>query len=109
MFLFSASEALDFDHPFVKTRSLSQGIAASKSKALRLSESHLPYKPRPATSATLARRLVSGALGLRVQVPKEQRDAEKNKLKKAKELRRKVAQQKEEAWEGTLPNMSAAF
>lgn len=41
-------------------------------------------KPRPATSAVLARRLVSGALGLKVVTSKEQRDIERNKLKEAK-------------------------
>lgn len=43
-----------------------------------------PVKPRPTTSAVLARRLVSGALGLRVQASKEQRDQERTILKEAK-------------------------
>lgn len=70
-------------HPFVKTRPLSKGIEASKSKAIRLAD-RLPFKPRPETSVALARRLVTGALGLKVQVSKEQRDAERQKLKNAK-------------------------
>lgn len=36
------------------------------------------------TSAVLARRLVSGALGLKVNASKEQRDIERNLLKEAK-------------------------
>lgn len=42
------------------------------------------YKPRPVTSAVLARRLVSGALGLKVHTSKEQRDIERNMLREAK-------------------------
>lgn len=41
-------------------------------------------KPRPVTSAALARRLVSGALGLKVNASKEQREIERNMLKEAK-------------------------
>ena len=43
-----------------------------------------PYKPRPETSASTARRLVSGALGLASKVPKEQRELERQKLREAK-------------------------
>lgn len=41
-------------------------------------------KPRPVTSAVLARRLVSGALGLKVNSSKEQRDIERKMLREAK-------------------------
>ncbi|CAN7990403.1 unnamed protein product, partial [Ixodes hexagonus] len=43
-----------------------------------------PFKPRPQTSASVARRLVSGALGLRVQVEPEQRKRELQVLREAK-------------------------
>jgi hypothetical protein len=43
-----------------------------------------PYKQRPETSASLARRLVTGALGLKVTLSPEQRAAEKKKLEEAK-------------------------
>ncbi|KAB7505779.1 Coiled-coil domain-containing protein R3HCC1L [Armadillidium nasatum] len=98
-----AADSLSLSHPFVKTRPLSQAIEASKLKAVRIAE-RLPFKPRPETSATLARRLVSGALGLRVEVSKEQREAERQKLKKAKEKKRLIAKQKEDAWEGNISN-----
>ena len=77
-------DALNIDHPLVRTRPLSMATKASKLKALRITEVLLPYKPRPQTSAALARRLVSGALGLKMNIPKEVRDAEKQKLKDAK-------------------------
>lgn len=44
----------------------------------------LPAKERPQTSAALARRLVTGALGVKSSVSKEQREAEKRQLQEAK-------------------------
>lgn len=44
----------------------------------------LPAKERPQTSAALARRLVTGALGVKSNVTKEQREAEKRQLQEAK-------------------------
>lgn len=44
----------------------------------------LPAKERPQTSAALARRLVTGALGVKGNVTKEQREAEKRQLQEAK-------------------------
>jgi len=43
-----------------------------------------PYKPRPETSASVARNLVAGALGLQTRVSKEQRELERQKLKQAR-------------------------
>jgi len=43
-----------------------------------------PYKPRPETSASVARNLVAGALGLQSRVSKEQKELERRKLKEAK-------------------------
>lgn len=97
-----AAEALSIDHPFLKTRSLALATKSSKAKALRITEALLPYKPRPATSASLARRLVSGALGLKVNISREVREAEKQKLKDAKAQKRLAAKQRADAWEGTL-------
>lgn len=49
----------------------------------------LPAKERPQTSATLARRLVIGALGVKSNLTKEQREAERRKLQEAKGTARK--------------------
>ncbi|XP_050736925.1 uncharacterized protein LOC127008667 isoform X2 [Eriocheir sinensis] len=98
----SAAEALDVRHPFLKTRTLSSATKTSRAKAMRITDALLPYKPRPATSATLARRLVSGALGLKVNISREVREAERQKLKDAKARKRLEAKQRMEAWEGTL-------
>lgn len=44
----------------------------------------LPAKERPQTSAALARKLVIGALGVKSNLTKEQREAERRKLQEAK-------------------------
>ncbi len=43
-----------------------------------------PYRPRPETTASVARSLVTGALGLKSTLTREQRDEERKKLKDAK-------------------------
>lgn len=43
-----------------------------------------PAKERPETSAALARRLVTGALGVRSKQSKEQREAERQQLQAAR-------------------------
>lgn len=97
-----AAEALSLRHPFLKTRSLSNATKSSRAKAMRITDALLPYKPRPATSAALARRLVSGALGLKVNISREVREAERQKLKDAKARKRLEAKQRLDAWEGNL-------
>lgn len=47
----------------------------------------LPAKERPQTSAVLARKLVIGALGVKSNLTKEQRDAERKKLQEARGTR----------------------
>lgn len=49
----------------------------------------LPAKERPQTSAALARKLVIGALGVKSNLTKEQREAERRKLQEAKGTVRK--------------------
>lgn len=100
----SAQHALNGCYGNLRLRPLHLGIRESRLKAKKssgelkvYSHSHcfisysalfielmLPYKQRPETSAALARRLVSGALGIRVQITPEQRAAEKEKIQKAK-------------------------
>ncbi|XP_010218003.1 PREDICTED: coiled-coil domain-containing protein R3HCC1L, partial [Tinamus guttatus] len=59
-----------------------------------------PAKERPETSAALARRLVIGALGVRSNQTRAQRDAERKKLQEARERKRLENKQREDAWEG---------
>ncbi|BES90705.1 R3H domain and coiled-coil containing 1-like [Nesidiocoris tenuis] len=94
-----AEEILGLNLPIVKTRPISQGIALSQEKAKNLV---LPSALRPKTCTALARRLVSGALGLRVSVTPAERAAERELLKEAREKKKLVSKQKEAAWEGNF-------
>lgn len=72
------------NHPFVKTRPLSEATALSKMKARRSAEFLQPYRNRPETCAALARRLVTGALGVKLATSRQEREHEKNILREAK-------------------------
>ncbi|XP_077461961.1 R3H and coiled-coil domain-containing protein 1-like isoform X1 [Stigmatopora argus] len=96
----AAREALRSKHPLMKLRPLSKSTPATKASARSFSESPLPAKERPQTSVALAHRLVIGALGVKSNATKEQREAEKRKLQEAKEQKRLAAKQREDAWEG---------
>ncbi|XP_033342397.1 uncharacterized protein LOC117229749 isoform X1 [Megalopta genalis] len=98
-----AAEVLGSDHPFVKTRPLSEATALSKTKARRSAEFLQPYRSRPETCAALARRLVTGALGVKLATARQEREHEKNVLREAKEKRRLANKQREDVWEGIIP------
>ncbi|XP_062866823.1 coiled-coil domain-containing protein R3HCC1L [Trichomycterus rosablanca] len=96
----AARDVLRTKHPMLKVRPLSKSSSATKATARDSSDYLLPAKERPQTSATLARRLVVGALGVKSTVTQEQREAEKNQLRQAREQKRLAAKQREDAWEG---------
>ncbi|XP_051982816.1 coiled-coil domain-containing protein R3HCC1L [Xyrauchen texanus] len=96
----AARDALRMKNPMMKIRPLSKSSNATKAKARSCSDYLLPAKERPQTSAALARRLVIGALGVKSNQTKEDREAERNKLRQAKEQKRLAAKQREDAWEG---------
>ncbi|XP_078138940.1 R3H and coiled-coil domain-containing protein 1-like [Centroberyx gerrardi] len=96
----AAREALRSKHPLMKLRPLSKSSSSIKAKARSCSDYLLPAKERPQTSAALARRLVIGALGVKSNQPREERDAERKKLQEAREQKRLAAKQREDAWEG---------
>ncbi|CAG2182037.1 unnamed protein product, partial [Oppiella nova] len=98
----AATEALKYIYPNVKLRPLSQAIKESKLKARKCSEFLQPFKQRPQTSASLARRLVTQSLGLRDRITPEQRAAERKKLIEAKERKRMAAKQGNDVWEGNV-------
>lgn len=97
-----AADVLAYDHPLVKTRPLSEATPESRLKAKRSAEFLQPYRPRPETCVALARRLVTGALGMRISTSREEREAERRLLKEAREKRRLAARQQQDAWEGTI-------
>ncbi|KAI5089785.1 coiled-coil domain-containing protein R3HCC1L, partial [Silurus meridionalis] len=96
----AARDALRTKHPMVKVRPLSKSSSATKAKARDSSDYLLPAKERPQTSAALARRLVTCALGVKSTQSREQREAERNQLRQAKEQKRLAAKQRDDAWEG---------
>lgn len=79
-----AQDALSLQNPMFRTRPIELATRESKMKAKRCIEFLQPYKARPETTAAAARRLVSGALGLRSRETREQRAAERQKLREAK-------------------------
>lgn len=96
----AAREALRSKHPLMKLRPLSKSSSATKATARSCSDYLLPAKQRPQTSAVLARKLVIGALGVKSNLTKEQREAERKKLQEAREQKHLAAKQREDAWEG---------
>ncbi|XP_076102475.1 uncharacterized protein LOC143071783 [Mytilus galloprovincialis] len=101
----AANEALQFTHPLLKVGPLSLASRESKIKAKKAVEFLQPYKERPETTAVVARRMLTGALGLKTKVSKEQREKEteeKRKLKQAKDKKKKERKQKDDIWEGNV-------
>ncbi|KAF4075422.1 hypothetical protein AMELA_G00234350 [Ameiurus melas] len=96
----AARDALRTKHPMLKVRPLSKSSSATKAKARDSSDYLLPAKERPQTSASLARRLVTGALGMKSKQSQEQREAERTQLRQAREQKRLAAKQRDDAWEG---------
>lgn len=81
----SAQEAIKLcSSPLMKLRPVSQGTPESRKKATNCFEFLQPYKERPQTSKLLADRLVTGALGMRSKLTREDRVKEREKLKEAK-------------------------
>ncbi|KDR23739.1 hypothetical protein L798_06025, partial [Zootermopsis nevadensis] len=79
-----AAEVLAAHHPFVKTRPLHEATHESRMKARRSAEFLQPCRVRPETCAALARRLVTGALGVRLNTSREEREAERKILSEAR-------------------------
>ncbi|XP_034633225.1 coiled-coil domain-containing protein R3HCC1L isoform X1 [Trachemys scripta elegans] len=96
----AARDALSSRHVMVKTRPLAQGTRAAKAKARACADLLQPAKERPETSAALARRLVIGALGVRSNQSRAEREAERKKLQEAREKKRLENKQREDIWEG---------
>ena len=84
LFSTPAQDALSISNPMFRTRPLVLASRDAKLKARQCQEFLMPSKPRPETSVATARRLVSGALGLKSNVSKEQRAAERQKIKDAR-------------------------
>lgn len=84
IFQILAAEVLAMGHPFVLLKPLAEATIESRAKAKKCSASLQPYRPRPETCAALARRLVTGALGVRLKTAAQERENEKRVLREAK-------------------------
>ncbi|XP_052126622.1 uncharacterized protein LOC113201695 [Frankliniella occidentalis] len=93
-----AEQVLAYHHPMVRTRPLCDATLESRLKARRLSESIHSFRPRPETCAALARRLVTGALGVKLPTARQEREEEKRVLREAREKRRLAVQQQDDIW-----------
>uniref|UniRef100_A0A0K8VPK9 Growth inhibition and differentiation-related protein 88 n=1 Tax=Bactrocera latifrons TaxID=174628 RepID=A0A0K8VPK9_BACLA len=79
-----AAEVLTMGHPFVVLKPLAEATIESRLKAKKCAASLQPYRQRPETCAALARRLVTGALGVRLKTAAAERENEKRVLREAK-------------------------
>ncbi|XP_075160711.1 uncharacterized protein LOC142233605 isoform X2 [Haematobia irritans] len=94
-----AAEVLTMGHPFVVLKPLAEATLESRVKAKKCAASLQPYRPRPETCAALARRLVTGALGVRLKTAAAERENEKRVLREAKERKLLAAKQRDEVWD----------
>uniref|UniRef100_A0A1I8P657 R3H domain-containing protein n=1 Tax=Stomoxys calcitrans TaxID=35570 RepID=A0A1I8P657_STOCA len=94
-----AAEVLTMGHPFVVLKPLAEATLESRVKAKKCAASLQPYRPRPETCAALARRLVTGALGVKLKTAAAERENEKRVLREAKERKLLAAKQRDEVWD----------
>jgi len=81
----TAAEVLTMGHPFVKLKPLAEATLESRLKAKKAGAVSLqPYRQRPETCTALARRLVSGALGVKLPTAPQERENERRVLREAK-------------------------
>lgn len=81
---FTAAQALSIGHPFVKLKPLTRATNESRAKAKKSALTLQPYRQRPETCAALARRLVTGALGVRLSTAREELENERRVLREAR-------------------------
>ncbi|XP_026736092.1 coiled-coil domain-containing protein R3HCC1L isoform X1 [Trichoplusia ni] len=101
-----AAEVLSTQRPLVRCRPLHAATLESRNKAKKCAEFLQPYRQRPETCTALARRLVSGALGVKLSTARQERAEERRLITIAREKKRQAALHKEAAWDGSLANQS---
>ncbi|XP_045538246.1 uncharacterized protein LOC106721775 [Papilio machaon] len=101
-----AAEVLSTQRSLARCRPLHAATLESRNKAKKCAEFLQPYRQRPETCTALARRLVSGALGVRLSTARQERAEERRLITIAREKKRQAALHKEAAWDGSLANQS---
>ncbi|XP_065648577.1 uncharacterized protein LOC101236319 isoform X1 [Hydra vulgaris] len=96
----AAHEAIKSYSPMLQMRQVINGTRQSKIKAREFKDVLLPYKKRPPTTGSVARNLISGALGIKTNLTNEQKIKDRNVLKEAREQKRLKTKQMQDVWEG---------
>lgn len=102
-----AAEVLSTRRSLARCRPLHAATLESRNKAKKCAEFLQPYRQRPETCTALARRLVSGALGVRLSTARQERAEERRLITLAREKKRQAAMHKEAAWDGSLADHQA--
>lgn len=95
----AASQVVANKYPGVRLKRLSEASAESKGRAKRSGATMQPYKARPETCASLARRLVTGALGVKSTASKETLANERRILREAKEKKLLAKKEQKDIWD----------
>lgn len=98
-----ASQVVANKYPGVRLKRLSEASAESKGRAKRCGATMQPYKARPETCAALARRLVTGALGVKSRASKETLENERRILREAKEKKLLAKKEQKDIWDEEDP------
>ncbi|XP_072401963.1 uncharacterized protein [Diabrotica undecimpunctata] len=95
-----AQRAINVQNPLIKVRPM---MAASKSTLSIAYQNDLkPAMKRPATNLQTARRLITTHLGTKSGINSEISAKERNDLKAAREMKRLVKKNEQDAWDGNL-------
>uniref|UniRef100_A0A6P7FGC9 Uncharacterized protein LOC114329877 isoform X1 n=1 Tax=Diabrotica virgifera virgifera TaxID=50390 RepID=A0A6P7FGC9_DIAVI len=95
-----AQRAINVQNPLIKVRPM---VAASKSTLSIAYQNDLkPAMKRPATNLQTARRLITTHLGTKSGITSEISAKERNDLKAAREMKRLVKKNEQDAWDGNL-------
>ncbi|XP_044766348.1 uncharacterized protein LOC123322442 isoform X2 [Coccinella septempunctata] len=95
-----AQKAVEVKNPFIKVRPISSGSVVAMTAAGKYDLK--PAMKRPQTNLQTARRLITTHLGTKSQVTREQRAMERESLRKAREQKKMMRQNEQDAWEGKI-------
>lgn len=98
--LSQAMKAVNMKNPLIKARPMA---TASKTTLAVANKNDLkPAMKRPPTNLQAARRFITAALGTKIGVSKERMAKEREDLKAARELKKMLRKNEQDAWEGKL-------
>ncbi|CAH1153374.1 unnamed protein product [Phaedon cochleariae] len=98
--LSQAQKAISIGHPLINVRPMT--AASRESLATAYKHDLRPAMKRPQTNLQTARRLITSHLGTKTSVSKERSAKERDDLRAAKEMKKLVKKNEQDAWEGNL-------